>query len=166
MGVCNGGLNTIRAYYKRWGKQSMTLMEIMETARDDIDIGNSHQNDTMDRNMLYPLRTWCTFRRRLRDALERAVYFKYEPRLWKKDGRAEFFLDEDDAECNISEYIGDLRLDSDYVGDPYSNTDCEVDANEILYQLLHDAARGLLFVEILRMSIEDEDDGYIEVVRK
>lgn len=163
MGVCNGGLRTIREYFRRWGKKTMSLMEILETVDPNVDIGYTSANTSMERSGLHPLREQYLLRKRLSEALENAVYFKHEPRLWKRGDDNKFFIEE--GASDLGEYMEDkLNLGSSMAGNPYRFTDCEIDSNDILYQLLHDAANGLLAVEIRRLTIEDYDNEVYEVV--
>lgn len=165
MGACGGGLRAIQAYYQRWGKKALTLCEIMEHVVPELDFGEPGHKKVA--GVIYPLRDWSNVRWRLIDALVGAVVFKRFPYLWKQPDS----FGTNDLCTSLSDFMDhdSISLGSRYMDNQgaFHYSDCAVDRTDLLYQLLHDAANGLLTVDILSFVLSDYDeDEYYTIVQR
>ena len=146
----------------------MTLMEIMETAIPEEDF-YSARNPL--RSINHPIHNWSSLRNRLMKALSEAAVFKQFPYLWRKNWNVESSVVDlydfmvYDACLNVETtgydfmvYHACLNVETTgkYAFMPYRSV--AVDKNELLYQLLHDAAAGLLEVKVEYLEVEESDD--------
>lgn len=147
MGVCGDGLDSIRLHYRQWGYEKMSLMGLMETAAPE----DFSEGGDMKRNRwAYMLQNFSELRSRILDALNLAIVFKKFPYLWRKEYDDSYI---EVAETSVSDFDDSAHLSIRCNTHPYTDDE----KNEIVYQMLYDAANGLLPMEIYEVAFELDD---------